>query len=262
MVKIVGILNVTPDSFSDGGLYTQLSEALLQTQRMIDEGADIIDIGAESTRPGATAISVDEEFGRLSQILDDVIKLAHKHHVKVSIDTYKPKIAEIAINSGVDIINDVSGFTSHDMIDLVAKHKNIKLVAMHNLGLPAERSITLPENTDVIRHILNWGESLLDTLEEHGIKRSNVAIDPGIGFGKTALQSWYIVNNIEKLKECNAEIYVGHSRKGFLALDDNRDACTLATSLLLASKKVNYLRVHNVGLHARFFSQIGSFINW
>ena len=257
MVKIVGILNITPDSFSDAGKYIQAPTALEHTKYMIKAGANIIDIGAESTRPGATIINSDDELLRLEPVLSAVVTIAHDYNVQVSIDTYKPTIASFAIDCGVDFINDVTGFSNPKMINIAKQHHYIKLIAMHSLGVPANRNVHIPEDVDAVTHILEWGKLLINKLEDEGIKRSNIIIDPGVGFGKTAEQSWHIINNIEKLHELGVEIYVGHSRKGFLNLDNNnKDAYTLAVSSLLALHKVNYLRVHNVGLHSKLFAKI------
>ncbi|MBQ4875248.1 MAG: dihydropteroate synthase [Rickettsiaceae bacterium H1] len=270
MVKIVGILNVTPDSFSDGGKHNKPESAINHVEQMIKYGADIIDIGSESTRPGATPIDETTELVRIKPILQEVISLCHDKKVKISIDTYKSKIAEFALSLGVDFINDVTGFINIDMIKL-AVDSNKKIIIVHNLWKLIDNHWVLtspPESkkTKYIDEIVNWGKSTITRLKKNGIKQKNIIIDPGIGFGKTNEQSWNIINNIEKLHELEREIYVGHSKKRCTNLDeidktsqnenDSRSAYTLAISTMLALKKVNYIRVHDVWPHKALFKKI------
>ncbi len=257
MTKIVGILNITPDSFSDGGNFENPQLALQHTQKMINEGVNIIDIGAESTRPGAQKVSVTQELSRLEPVLEEIISLAKDNRVQTSIDTYKPRVAEFAISCGVDFVNDVTGFINAEMVKIAAEN-NVKIVVTHSLGVPVNKSVTIPENVNVMDEIFIWARDKIVQLTNYGIDQKNIIIDPGIGFGKNDEQSWYIVNNIEKLHALKTEIYVGHSRKRFLNLDSqiNRDSYTLAISAVLALKKVHYIRVHNVSIHTGLIKKI------
>ncbi|MCE3231963.1 MAG: folKP [Rickettsiaceae bacterium] len=248
MTKLVGILNITPDSFSDGGKFTQVSSALLQAEKLITDGAAVIDIGAESTRPNAIPINADEEWQRLEQILPAIIKLCHQRQVLASLDTRHAFTAEKAIDLGIDWINDVDGFNQSGMIDTV-KNSHAHLVFMHSLGVPADKNKTLPSNIDVIQLVYQWAENKILQLQQAGIAKEHLIFDPGIGFGKTPLQSWQLINNIEAFQSLGVKILVGHSRKSFLG-DGDRDVATLAVSKELIVKKVDYLRVHEIIQHS------------
>ncbi len=278
--KLVGILNITPDSFSDGGLAGDAGAIISAAQKLIDDDADVIDIGAESTRPGAVPLTHEEEWRRLAVILPQICKLAKKSGILTSIDTRHAATVAEAIACGIDWVNDVSGASDTEMLQILAAWKG-RVVIMHNLGVPADKNITIPTDKNPIDDVLKWLEKRLDLLEKNGIARERIIIDPGIGFGKNAEQSWAIINNIAAFKNLGAEVLVGHSRKSFLSslsrclgppslwemgsnrLPPNatiaphpegegiteRDAATLAVSKQLAAQGVDYLRVHNVGLH-------------
>tara|TARA_B100001564_G_scaffold343061_1_gene339262 strand:- start:578 stop:1330 length:753 start_codon:yes stop_codon:yes gene_type:complete len=246
MVTRVGILNITPDSFSDGGKYTSYQAALNHAQRLIDDGADIIDVGAQSTRPGAIMLDKGEDWQRLNTILPDIINLAHKHHCKVSIDTIDVTSAKHAIDLGIDMINDQQGLDDHNMQTLVLTH-HIPVVVMHHLGLPANKNKTLPKNCNPIEEVKKWINHKKQTLDPN----TQCIFDPGIGFGKTAQQSAYIIEHIDKLTKLDVPIYVGHSRKSFLnylypTISKSRDPETHEISRQLIKKGVDYIRVHDV----------------
>lgn len=251
--KLVGILNITPDSFSDGGQYDSVAATLQAVEQMIIDGVDIVDIGAESTRPGATPLSHDEEWGRLSPILVPLIECCHDAHKLVSIDTRHPQTTAKALALGADWINDVSGFENSAMIDVV-KDSNCKLVLMHSLTIPADPNITLDENIDIISQLTDYFNHRYDQLKNHGISRDRIIFDPGIGFNKTHEQSIEILSRTTELKELGAEILIGHSRKSFFScitdLNSNeRDNITIAASSYLVSQSTDYLRVHNIKAH-------------
>lgn len=254
MVKLIGILNITPDSFSDGGIFLSNESALAHCQTLINDGADIIDVGAESTRPGAIALSADEEWKRLSPILASLIELCHQHHKLISLDTRHVQTARHAIALGIDWINDVSGLDQPAMLELAASSK-ISWVVMHHLGIPADPMITLPDKDDPLVHLLSWIQTKKQTCQQYGIDLSRVIFDPGIGFGKTAAQSIKIIQHIDQLTHLpNTQILVGHSRKSFLKniypdLSKIRDEETLEISKMLAENKVAFLRVHDIALH-------------
>lgn len=258
MPKIVGILNVTPDSFSDGGKFTSLQQALSHLEKMILEGADVIDIGAESTRPTATPISAEEEWARLEKILPAVISHVKKagRKIKTSIDSYHFETIKKSYQLGVDTINDVSGLKDEKIVDFIAA-KNIETILMHNVAIPAVSNCVINRNINLIPEILKWAEEKIKNLAQKNVKKSQLIFDPGIGFNKDALQSIRILKNITSFKSLELPIYVGHSKKSFLeAIDfsDFQNGCesldraqkTLIISKYLARKNVDYLRVHDV----------------
>ncbi|GFZ83849.1 dihydropteroate synthase [Rickettsiales bacterium] len=258
MTYIVAALNITPDSFSGDG---ELKNTTEKAKKLIEDGADIIDIGAESTRPGATPLSAEEEWQRLERTLPEIINLAHKNNVKASIDTRHHQTASKAITMGVDFINDVEGFHSEEMINVV-RQSEASLIMMHSLTVPADRDVTIPEDKDIIPEITKWAENTKQKLLNAGIKQERIIFDPGIGFGKTADQSWYLIKNIQQFFSLNLDILVGHSRKSFLnkitALPfAKRDIESLAISIYCLQKGVKYIRVHDVAIHKRAFSTIG-----
>jgi dihydropteroate synthase len=254
--KIAGILNITPDSFSDGGLCGNNAEILNVAQRLIADGADLLDVGAESTRPNAMQLSHEEEWARLQEVLPQICELAKIAGVLTSVDTRHAQTAKLAIDCGIDWVNDVSGAEHPHMLD-VLKNWPGRVVIMHNMGVPADKNITIPEHEDAVFEVSKWLAARLDLLEGHGIVRRRVIIDPGIGFGKSAAQSWQLIDNIDKLQLLGAEVLVGHSRKSFLnqlcsgqdCKVSEKDAATLDVSIKLAARGVDYLRVHNVVLH-------------
>lgn len=256
--KIVGILNITTDSFSDGGLFTDTQSILNQCKKLIDDGANIIDIGAESTRPGACAINAKEEWQRLSPVISDIIKLCSSKNILSSLDTRHPENAVKAVKLGIDWINDVSGCINDQMIMITAKY-NKKIVLMHNLGVPAQKEVVIPENKDAVTEIYKWAEEKIIQLINNGIKKENIIFDPGLGFGKTSLQSLEIIKNISIFKKLGVDILVGHSRKSFLSIftdkpAQERDLETASISLLLSASGVDYIRVHNVKINRRALS--------
>jgi dihydropteroate synthase len=248
--KIVGILNVTPDSFSDGGNFFAPELALNQAKKMIEEGAEIIDIGAESTRPNATPLTDAQEWERLLPILPSLMEFSKEHNVQVSVDTRHPSTTSKAIQLGVNWINDVSGCTDTQMIQLI-KENDVKIVVMHNLGVPVNPNIKIPNNINAVDLILNWGKNKIAELMDKGITSDKIIFDPGLGFGTTANQSLEIIKSIDEFNKLNVPILVGHSRKSFLSLFTSkpfaeRDLETCIVSAFLSSKDVDYIRVHNI----------------
>ena len=252
MVKIVGILNITPDSFSDGGKFNSANSAIKQTQKLIKDGADIIDIGAESTRPGSKPISADEEWSRLEKILPEVITKIKKHpQVQSSIDSYHFKNIVRAYDLGIDIINDVSGLADDKIIEFIAE-KNITTILMHNLAIHFDPTIIVNQNLNINREIIRWTRKKLAYLEKKGVKKSQLIFDPGVGFAKNGRQSLNILKNISDYRVLNLPIYVGHSKKSFLKalnIDKNNAEKTLEISKFLIEKGIDFLRVHDVLEH-------------
>jgi len=250
--RLVAILNITPDSFSDGGVFFKPDDALAAIARLITEGADVIDIGAESTRPGATPLSAEEEWARLEPVLSQIPRFA-ADTIAFSLDTRHADNARKALGYGVHWINDVSGFADASMVDAV-KSSRCKLVVMHSLTVPADKSVVLPESADVVEELLRFARVRLQKLEKSGISRDRMIFDPGIGFGKTAKQSLDILRRIEEFNVLGVPLLVGHSRKSFLSeyhagVSMSRDEATLEVSQLLMKQGVAYLRVHDVVAH-------------
>jgi len=254
MTKIVGILNVTPDSFSDGGKFNVEDAALNHLQKMLLEGADVIDIGAESTRPTATAISTDEEWKRLENILPKIIDLVKKFNAEknkkilTSIDSYHFENLQKSYEIGVDIINDVKGLVDERIVEFIAQ-KNITTILMHNAAIPTPEGLLINRNVNVMPIMLNWALEKIADLTKKGVKKSQLILDPGIGFGKDALQSIRVLKNIDSFRIFGLPLYVGHSKKSFLEevkIAGTRAEKTLLISKYLVQKKVEFLRVHDV----------------
>jgi len=252
--QLVGIINITPDSFSDGGLAFAADNALKHASQLLQDGADILDIGAESTRPGATPLSHEEEWERLGSILPAIIAMAKTYPAQVSIDTRHAETAAKALSLGVNWINDVSGFASPDMVSVV-KQSNCKLVVMHSLSIPADPNITLSNTTEIVDDMTQWFMHKKASLLKHGINEDRIICDPGIGFGKTPAQSLTLVSCAGQLKDkIKSPLFIGHSRKSFaktFAGEDmqKRDMITCAFSSMLMLCNIDYIRVHDVAAH-------------
>ena len=261
MAKIIGILNITPDSFSDGGKNFDANQAIAEFHKMLEEGADIIDIGAESTRPGAKLLSAEAEWQRLKPLLERLknsVYLQKLSHLSIDSRHYQTfqHISQMLPNTAL-MINDVSANYGSQMLECakraIIRHKNTRLVVMHNLGIPADRDITLPINSteeEIINQVMNFALKKIGFLENQGIARGNIIFDIGIGFGKTGQQSLVLLKNLAKFKELGAEILLGHSRKSFLNIftkqpAKSRDFETAIISGLMA-QYCDYLRVHNI----------------
>ena len=256
--KIVGILNLTPDSFSDGGKYFDEEKALFHLDKMLASGVDIVDIGAESTRPNAQILSAQEEIKRLENILPKLIlaiknfnKIHHKN-IQASIDSYHFETIIFAHKIGVEIINDVSGLIDEKIIDYIAQN-NLTAILMHNLAIHSNPDLIVNRNLNVVEEMINWARQKIDFLTSRKIQKSQLIFDPGIGFAKNSTQSIRILKNINAFRVLDLPIYVGHSKKSFLdalniPLQPNLDRTskTLSLSQYLAQKKVDYLRVHDV----------------
>ncbi len=234
--KLIGVVNVTPDSFSDGGQFVDPEKSVQQALQLWHEGASFIDLGAASTRPGATRLTHEEEWARLKPHLAAL----RAHPMRLSVDTYHNETALRALDEyDVEMIN----FLGTTVEPRLARQLGSKpLVMMHSLTIPADRSTLLPFHEDPIEHLLAWGKKLIEQSEVE-----QLIIDPGIGFGKTALQNMHILKDIGRLKSLGKPLYVGHSRKSFLQLYSNhRDAESAAITPYLARAGVEYIRVHNV----------------
>lgn len=252
MTKIVGIINVTPDSFADADRRLAPDKAIEAAAEQLAQGADVIDVGAESTRPGGQAVTPDEEWARLAPCLSEILALARARGAAVSVDTRHPTTAERALAQGVDWINDVGG--GGPQMSAVLAPSAARLVVMHALSVPVVKGETLPPATDIIAHLAGWAGERLATLEAAGIDRERIVLDPGIGFGTTARQAYAIVAQIGTLRALGCPLLVGHSRKSFLATATaapapQRDDVTLALSGVLIAAGADYIRVHDVARH-------------
>lgn len=249
--QLVGIVNVTPDSFSDGGSYFKPEAAVQHCYELIESGASVLDLGAQSTRPGAHLLTVEEEWQRLEPVLTqlDLKKVA------ISIDTYQDAIVERLVKQfPINWINDVSGRLQASTLRLIAD-SGCKLCTMHALHVPPVPNEYLQ---DPFKTLKEWFDQQIEQLTNCGFAHKNIILDPGIGFGKSPYQTGFLIQKIDDLRRLGCELLVGHSRKSYLNLlgereAKDRDIETLAISHYLKDK-VDYLRVHNVALHQRFFT--------
>jgi dihydropteroate synthase len=248
-VLVMGILNVTPDSFSDGGRFFAERSIAAQVDTMLQAGADIIDVGGESTRPFAKPVSITAELDR---VLPAIRLIRERSAIPVSIDTTKAEVARKALAAGADIINDISALRfDPDMLTLV-KDTEVPVIIMHMQGTPSDMQVN-PHYEDILAEIKAFFEERLAWAEENGVSRKRFIIDPGIGFGKTVGHNLTILKRLKALTGLGCPVLIGHSRKSFigkvLGLEvDARDVATAAVSALCVQKGVSILRVHDVGM--------------
>ena len=239
---VMGILNVTPDSFSDGGRYNNLDSAMKQAEKLISEGADIIDVGGESTRPGHIQITSEEEISRVVPIIE---KISKNLDTIISIDTYKYDVAEEAIKAGANIINDIWGlqYDKGEMAELVKKY-NLPLIAMHNQNDEVY-------NKDIMLVLREFFEKTFKIADKYGIDRDTIILDPGLGFGKNVEQNIEVLSRLNELKDMGS-ILLGASKKRFIGKllndlpFDERVEGTVATTVIGIERGVDIVRVHNV----------------
>lgn len=250
----MGILNITPDSFSDGGRSD--AETIAALDQLLTDGADIIDVGAESTRPGATPLTHAEEWARLEGLLPNIIQRTHAAGKRISLDTRHAQTAKAALALGVDILNDVSGCTAPEMIAALAE-SDCDVVCMHSLTIPADPTVTVAAGLDVVMEMRQFAKQRITALTAAGIAPSRIIFDPGIGFNKTAAQSLELIRRADELKSLGLRLLIGHSRKSFLGSIQatpsgwhERDMLTLAVSQYLVQHGVDILRVHHIQWHA------------
>lgn len=254
--QIMGIVNATPDSFSHAktGHYAP-EDVVKQAYFLREQGADMVDIGAESTRPGATPLTAQEEWCRLLPVLCALKTDMQTGVLPVSVDTYHVETAAHALDMGVHTINDVSGLQNSEMCALLAQ-SHCGIIAMHSLGLPAKKEDVLPKET-VMKHWLDgWYKAQMQRLRQYGISPARVVLDAGIGFGKTAEQSLSLLHAVSMRDHEKEQWLIGHSRKSFLTVVEAqpapaRDALTRAFSVMPILSGVRYLRVHDVAGHSR-----------
>ncbi len=242
---VMGILNVTPDSFSDGGKYTEMDQALRHVEEMIGEGMDILDIGGESTRPGYTLLSDEEEISRVVPVIE---KVESEFNIPISLDTYKSAVAEAGIRAGADMINDIWGLKYDDRLADVIARAQVPCCLMHNRKEPDYH---------------NYMEDVLEDLRETiriahraGISDENIMLDPGVGFGKTYENNLEIIGSLDRLKELGYPVLLGTSRKSVIGLTldlpaSERVEGTLVTTVYAVLKGASYVRVHDVKENVR-----------
>ena len=209
---IMGIVNVTPDSFSDGGLFFNTNRAIDHALKLVDEGADILDIGGESTRPGAASVSVKEELNRVIPVID---KLSKQSETIISIDTHKPIVAEEAINAGASIVNDIGANNNNSKMWNVISQTKAGYICMHMKGTPKTMQKS-PFYESVISDVCNFFQERLNSFEEHGISAEQIAFDPGIGFGKSLNHNIELMRQLNKFKVFQRPVLIGASRKSFI----------------------------------------------
>jgi dihydropteroate synthase len=256
---VMGILNVTPDSFSDGGRFLDRETAITQGLRMAEEGADIVDVGGESTRPGSDEVPVEEEIERTAPIVKGLVA---ELDVPVSIDTRKAEVARAALDAGAVIVNDVSGGRDPEMFGLV-RETGAGLVLMHMLGEPKTMQED-PRYDDVVREVRDYLKGRLDAAMAAGIERERLCIDPGLGFGKTYEHNLELMRQIEAFLDLDVPVLVGPSRKSFIgkALGDapmeERLEGTLAAVAWLAGRGAHIVRAHDVKETVRVLKVVDS----
>jgi dihydropteroate synthase len=245
--RLMGIVNVTPDSFSDGGRFLDPAAAIAQGVQLVAEGADILDIGGESTRPGAEPVSEDEELRRVIPVIK---ALAREVTVPLSIDTMKARVAREAMQVGASVVNDVSGLLADPDMPSVCAATDCGLIIMHRQGTPQTMQLA-PTYLDVVAEVRSFFESRLRDLTATGIVAERIMFDPGIGFGKTAEHNLQLLSHLGQLRVGDRPLLVGHSRKRFLKKllgreVDERSSGTLGVALALAAQGVDLIRVHDV----------------
>jgi dihydropteroate synthase len=246
-VRIMGILNVTPDSFSDGGRFVTPESVLAQATAMVDAGADIIDVGGESTRPFAEPVSIAEELRR---VIDAIIAIRKHHTIPISIDTTKAVVAREALAAGADIINDISALRFDPEMIGVVRATDVPVIIMHMKGTPRNMQRN-PVYEDVVTEIIAFLDERLRWAEEMGVERKRFIIDPGIGFGKTVTHNLLIIKRLQEFTSLGCPLLLGHSRKSFIGTVlgqevDDREIGTAAVSVLGALNGAAILRVHDV----------------
>lgn len=252
--RIMGILNVTPDSFSDGGLHDAPDTAAARVKQMLQEGADLIDVGGESTRPGAAFVPIETEIARIEPVIHAVRR--NGVSAPISIDTRKSKVADAACAAGADLINDVSGFTFDDALAATALRQDVPVCVMHAQGDPATMQND-PHYDDVLLDVFDWLEERIEYLERQGIPRSRIIADPGIGFGKTDAHNLALLQRISLFHGLGVAVLLGVSRKGFigrLANVQNPDARapgSVSVALSAVNQGVQIIRAHDVAEHAQ-----------
>ena len=258
-IKVMGILNVTPDSFSDGGKYYSKEKATERALQMLEDGADIIDIGGESSRPGALPVSAEEEIERTIPVIENI--LSRRKDTVISIDTVKPEVAELALQHGATIVNDISAFSNIKLLEVVKEYSAI-LVIMHMQGSPSTMQNN-PRYGNVVEDVYNFLDEKIEIAKSNGVEK--LVLDPGIGFGKSVEDNFMLLKNLKKFTKLQLPILIGVSKKSLigkslnLPLDEREIA-----SVILETVSVNFgakiIRTHNVKNGVQI-KKLNAFIN-
>ena len=254
--RVMGVLNVTPDSFSDGGRHAALADALAAAERLVEQGADLVDIGGESTRPGACAVDADEESRRVLPVIEGIRR---NSAIRISIDTRKAEVARRALDAGADLINDVTAFRDPDMLQLV-RERGVPAVVMHMRGDPE----TMQRRTsyeDLMATIGGFLEDCVGTAVAAGVSGDKIVVDPGIGFGKSAAGNLTILKELSKLNRIGQPVLIGASRKSFIGslLDlpvGERLEGSLAVAAYASANGAHIIRAHDVEATVRVVRMI------
>lgn len=244
--SVMGIVNVTPDSFSDGGKYSSAEQAIAHGLALAEQGAAILDVGGESTRPGATPVSLQEELRRVVPVIQ---ALSEQADVPISIDTYKPEVMRAAIAAGASIVNDVFALQQPGALDVVAA-TNAGVCLMHSQGTPQTMQLD-PQYQDVVREVTEFLRARMIAAEAHGIPRERIILDPGFGFGKRSVHNMTLLRELESLCALGQPVLVGLSRKSVLGQITGNDIdarlhSSIAAAVIAALKGARILRVHDV----------------
>lgn len=244
--KVMGIVNTTPDSFSDGGRHVGVRAALAHCETLLEQGADILDIGGESSRPGSDAVALDEELARVLPVLTGAARLG----VPISVDTTKPEVMRAALELGCDIVNDINALRAPGALDAVAAHPNCGVCLMHMRGEPKSMQVD-PHYGDVVTEVAEFLSERMRRLLERGVAVGRIALDPGIGFGKTAQHNFELLARQRELLALGAPLLAGWSRKSSLGLLTGRPvqerlAASLAAALAAVQHGARIVRVHDV----------------
>ena len=247
-MKIMGILNVTPDSFADGGMHDTCEKAVARGLEMIAEGVDIIDVGGESTRPGADRVTALEEQRRVIPVIEKLSQTG----IPISIDTMRAQTAELAITAGASIVNDVSGGLADGLMHEVVAEMGCPYILMHWRGHSKDMNSQAIYG-DVVKDVIAELNIQIDAALRSGIAKNNLIIDPGLGFAKDAAQNWEILNRIDEITDLGFPVLIGGSRKRFLGGEtpDEREAATIALTQTLLAKNIWAVRVHSVSPHKK-----------
>ncbi len=247
---VMGVINVTPDSFSDGGRFTTVDAALRQAETLVEQGAHILDIGGESTRPFSEPVGVEEELRRVAPVVEAV---ARRFPVPISIDTTKAEVAKAALDSGATVVNDISGLRFDPAMAELAASRGAVVVLMHMKGTPRDMQVA-PYYEDVVEEVLGFLRERAAYAKERGVAPERIWIDPGIGFGKRLEDNLALLRHLHRFKELGHPLLVGHSRKSFIGTvtgieaPEERDVATAAVAALAAAQGADVVRVHNVAM--------------
>jgi len=242
---VMGIVNVTPDSFSDGGLHSRRDAALAHAMQLLEEGADIIDIGGESTRPGAQPVGIQEELDRVLPLIEAL----HGAPVPLSVDSFKPEVMRAAISAGVQMVNDINALQDEEAMRVVAG-SNVAVCLMHKQGNPQTMQLQ-PEYGDVVTEVADFLRARVAAAERAGIARQRIVVDPGFGFGKTLEHNIALLRELNKLTELGVPVLAGLSRKSMLGALTGRDvgqrlSASVAAALIAVQRGAKIVRVHDV----------------